>query len=45
MNVSEKDVDVNGRYANVNIIDHFLNPKSPAKLIIVAEKLQTGLFC
>jgi len=41
-NVSEKDVDVNGRYAHINIIEEFLNPKSPAKLIIVAEKLQTG---
>lgn len=41
-NVSEKDLDVNRRYANMNIIEEFLNPKSPAKLIIVAEKLQTG---
>jgi hypothetical protein len=40
--VSERDNDVNGIYSDVNIIEEFLKPKSMAKLILVAEKLQTG---
>jgi type I site-specific restriction-modification system R (restriction) subunit len=39
---SETDRSVNGDYAGSNLIEKFKDPSSPAKLIIVAEKLQTG---
>jgi type I site-specific restriction-modification system R (restriction) subunit len=39
---SETDTGVNGEYAGTKLIEIFKNPSSPVKIIIVAEKLQTG---
>eukprot|EP01124_Arcella_intermedia_P028688 TRINITY_DN5890_c0_g1_i1.p1 TRINITY_DN5890_c0_g1~~TRINITY_DN5890_c0_g1_i1.p1 ORF type:complete len:453 (-),score=145.68 TRINITY_DN5890_c0_g1_i1:20-1378(-) len=39
---AETDVKVNGKFANGNLVDLYKDPKSDVKLIIVAEKLQTG---
>ena len=40
--ITEMDAHVNGVYAGQDLVSLFKDPSSKVKLIIVAEKLQTG---